>query len=223
MMRWVKKALKLLLGVFILPAAYQAANVLWRFVDQAPVFGEAAAFLIIGAVGYLLVHTLIGEPDWFYVVGHELTHALCGILCMARITDFKASSKGGSVTLSKSNFFISLGPYLIPFYTLITVLVFLLLRLTGIAFLLVNYFLALVGFTWALHTVMTVKYIKMKQPDLAHTGPFFSLALIILVNILVLAWILSWAIPGFNLFTFFQETYTQTRETYSHLFIQLFL
>jgi len=223
MIRTLIAAFKIALGVLLIPAVYESGTVLWRYVDHAPIFNQGGGYMAGGVMAYFFLHTLIWEPTWFYVLGHELTHAICGVLCFARITGFKVSSEGGSVTLSKSNFFISLGPYLIPFYTLIAVLLFLVIRTTGWAFLFVKQFLSVVGFTWALHLVMTVKFIKMKQPDLVETGQFFSLALITFINIWVLAAILSWAVPGFEFISYAKEAIHSGQGTYEKIFSQLFL
>jgi hypothetical protein len=62
------------------------------------------------------------HPVKTYVVAHELTHALWGLLCGARVSHLRVSEGGGSVRLSKSNIVITLAPYFFPLYTILVIL-----------------------------------------------------------------------------------------------------
>ena len=53
-----------------------------------------------------------------YVFGHELTHALASLAMGGDVLSFKVSKRGGSVSMTKTNFFVALAPYCIPIYTL---------------------------------------------------------------------------------------------------------
>ena len=62
-----------------------------------------------------------------YVYGHELTHVLWTWAMGGRVKKFKASSTGGQVVVTKTNFLIALAPYFFPLYAVLVVLVFLVL------------------------------------------------------------------------------------------------
>ena len=55
---------------------------------------------------------------WIYVVGHELTHVVWSWLFGGKVKKFRASSSGGEVVVTKSNFLVALAPYFFPLYEL---------------------------------------------------------------------------------------------------------
>ena len=125
-----------------------------------------------------------------YVLGHELTHALWGLLFGARPSDVRVSESGGSVKLTKSNMLITLAPYFFPFYTFVVIIA----ALVTFAFLRPLPFLPLwmflIGFTWAFHLLFTLETLTQRQPDVKLYGRIFSWAFIFLVNVaLVLIWL----------------------------------
>ncbi|MCF7674465.1 MAG: hypothetical protein K9N23_12400 [Akkermansiaceae bacterium] len=122
-----------------------------------------------------------------YVLGHEVTHAVFVFLCGGRVTDIGVSSTGGYVTTTKTNLLIALSPYFVPFWSVVTVAVYIILKLTLVfsaewdkAF----YFA--LGFTWTFHMVMTVWMIPKDQPDLRENGTLLSLAVIFFTNLVML-------------------------------------
>jgi len=83
---------------------------------------------LTGGLTYMVFNRWIHKPMWFYVLGHELTHAASGLLSGAKIHSLKAGSKGGEVRLSKTNAFVALSPYIFPFYTVLFLLIYALIR-----------------------------------------------------------------------------------------------
>lgn len=152
---------------------------------------------------------------WFaivYVFAHEMTHIVSALLCRAVIYDWHVGKDGGWVDTNKSNTFISLSPYVVPFYTVIVLLAF------GIAGLFTDlgHFHSLhlgsvvvpvnaskilhylVGLTWAFHLSFTIAVMRDEQGDLVRNGQFFSVWLIALVNLYLIICFLIAASP--NLF-----------------------
>src|SRR5437879_7448193 len=80
--------------------------------------------LLSGAACWLAIYLLLPKPMWIYVFGHELTHALWTWLLGGRVKKFKASSRGGHVVVSRSNFLVALAPYFFPLYAMLVVLLF---------------------------------------------------------------------------------------------------
>ena len=174
---------------------------LWR---SAPFW-----FFSMGFIMWLIWFLFLPRPVTLYVWGHEMTHALCTILCGGGVREFRVTSNGGHVVTTKNNLFIALSPYFVPLYSLMAVLVFLGLGL----FLDLNRSVPLpwggalrlscalhyaVGLTWSFHISFTVWMIGKDQPDLRINGVFFSLCLIVLVNLLVLAAMLVVAAPDLD-------------------------
>ena len=118
---------------------------------------------------------------WVYVVGHELTHALCTWLLGGRVKKFKASSKGGHVVVTKNNFVIALAPYFFPLYAVLVVLVFLggdwIWNWKAYAV----WFHLLLGASYGFHVTLTWHILKNTQSDITEQGYLFSAVVIFLV------------------------------------------
>ncbi len=143
---------------------------------------------------------------FFYVLGHELTHALFVYLSFGRVSDLKVSIDGGYILTNKSNIFIALSPYFIPFWSLVV------LSISGFIIMWKplphgdDILLLLLGGTWCFHVVWTLWMIPRDQPDLQEHGTVFSLSIIILANMIILTGMacltspdLSFSVFGYNL------------------------
>lgn len=131
---------------------------------------------------------------YLYVLGHELTHALCVWCFLGRVTGFSASSEGGYITTTKTNLIIALSPYFVPFWAVVVSVVYAVSR--HFADLSAGWdllYYGLLGVTWTFHMVWTVWMLPRDQPDLKEHGTFFSLVLIYLVNVLLLVGLLCLA------------------------------
>ena len=188
--------LRLLIGLALLPTAWGLCRVLWDAVKIAA--GGVGGFsievmsLLAGLVAFALCWATVSHPVRVYVLGHELTHALWGLMFGARPSDVRVSASGGSVKLSKTNFLITLAPYFFPFYTFLVVLV----AIVTYAFMrelpFLPLWLFLIGFTWAFHLLFTLETLAQRQPDVKLYGRIFSWSVILILNItLVLVWLAS--------------------------------
>jgi len=132
------------------------------------------------------------------VLGHELTHALSGLLMGAKVGKIKIGKSGGHVMLSKGNFIISLSPYFFPFYTALVIATW---YIAGIFWDLHSYegwWLVLVGLTWGFHVIYTVYMLSQDQPDVDENGRVFSYVIIYLANVLVVIfWLVMVGTPTF--------------------------
>jgi len=87
------------------------------------------------------------------------------------------------VTLSKTNFLITLAPYFFPLYTVIVLICY---YIMSMFINMEDYYLIwmfLVGFTWGFHFTFTVSTLCQHQSDIRETGYLFSYALIYLLNV----------------------------------------
>ncbi|GHT50307.1 hypothetical protein AGMMS49990_02460 [Endomicrobiia bacterium] len=117
--------------------------------------------------------------------GHELSHAIAGVLSGAKIKKFNVGKKSGSVVLTKSNIWITLTPYFFPIYTIAIVIIYICLGWITNVKLFYEYFLFFVGFSIAFHIALTIYILSIDQPDLKVYGKFFSYVVILAVNIVV--------------------------------------
>lgn len=179
--------LRLIIGCLLLPACWGAIRVLGRSViiaaESEGAWSPEAFSLLGGMAAFAFCWMAISRPMKTYVLGHELTHALWGLIFGARAHDLKVASSGGSVKLSKTNMLITLAPYFFPFYTFVVIVA----ALVTYAFMRPLPFLPLwmflVGFTWAFHVLFTLQTLTERQPDIKVYGRVFSWVFILLANI----------------------------------------
>lgn len=185
--------LRLLTGLALLPACWGVSR---AFLDSvlAAAGGSGlsveALSLLGGIAAFALAWMALSHPVKAYVLGHELTHALWGLLFFARPSDLTVGASGGSVKLSKTNLLITLAPYFFPFYTFVVIVC----ALVTAAFLrplpCLPLWLFLIGFTWAFHVLFTLETLGRRQPDVKAYGRIFSWTFIFLVNVaIVLVWL----------------------------------
>lgn len=144
-----------------------------------------------------------------YVFAHEFTHLAIAKLFGGKIYDWKVSADGGYVETNKSNTWITLGPYLVPFYTVLVLFAFGIVGLfTDVSkwhqfsvagfplpFRMAWVLYWLVGFTWSHHLTFTMQTIHVEQGDLTRNGEFFSLMLIFIVNLTLIGGLFFTALP----------------------------
>lgn len=168
-----------LIAVFLSPFAAITIWVLIKVILELCVSNaEALAPFACGLILYLLLQKILSKPLTTYVFGHELTHALAGILSGAKVKSFSVASSGGSVVMDKRTPFIALAPYFVPIYTLIVIALYLILSLF---FNTNNYFWLFAfgcGLTLAFHYALTYFAITKGQSDLEHYGKYFSIVII---------------------------------------------
>ena len=187
---FVKKFVKLIIGLALLPFCAALSSVLFSLLKEFPAWRSSGWSGLALPVGFALAAAgffLLPRPFRVYVLAHELTHAAWGALMGARVGKIKVGPNGGHVMLSKSNFAISLAPYFFPFYTgLVTVL----WVASGFFFDVSPYepwYLAAVGLTWGFHLTFTVYMLAQRQPDIQENGRIFSYVIIYAVNLVFAA------------------------------------
>lgn len=181
------RLLRFLAGAALLPLCVSVSLALLETLRSIPSSGTLLSpetlWLLTGYLLWLGMWFFLPQPVRTYVVAHELTHALWGMLFGARVRNLKVSSKGGSVSLSKSNLLITLAPYFFPLYTVIVILLLLLTRCFFDPVPLPLAWLFLVGLTWGFHVTFTVQSLMTAQPDIQAYGRLFSYVVIYLFNL----------------------------------------
>jgi hypothetical protein len=182
MPKWVK----LVIAILLLPVCIGAGSALSRVMTTA---GGAQTFwvaLVGGAGCWLAIFLLLPKPMWVYVFGHELTHAISALAFGGKIKKFKASSKGGHVVITKTNFVIALAPYFLPLYAILVIVVFVLGHLIWNWTRFMPWFHFFLGAAYAFHITLTWHILHASQTDITDQGYLFSGVVIWLGNIIVL-------------------------------------
>lgn len=197
----------LLLFPLALVTAITLCVMLWRACRDLEFWRSAElVFFALGGLSWWGAWLLGARPVTAYVFGHEMSHYWVAKLFGGEIFDWKVSAEGGYVETNKSNTWITLAPYLLPFYTLIVMFFF------GIAGLFMDLhaplqagpirvvpalvFYYLTGMTWWFHATYTARTVRIEQGDLKRNGEFFSMMLIFLVNVALLILLLLAASPS---------------------------
>lgn len=180
------KFLRTILAFLAIPAVVAAGwTLIISVLDFAANSGNKYLPFWIGIVCYIVFQIAFYKPLRTYVFGHELSHAIAGILSGARIKKFNVGKESGSVVLTKDNLWITLAPYIFPIYTFFVIFIYVLLGWFTDIKPFYGIFLFLAGFTIAFHVALTIYILSIEQPDLKVYGVFFSWVVIIAVNIVV--------------------------------------
>jgi hypothetical protein len=193
----LNKIFKILLGIVLVPFC---VGFTWQF--GATVFGitykrEVPYYFLAGGLTYLTAHILFKKPILTYVVGHELTHAFFTMLFGGKVKSFHASDRGGRVTITKSNFIITLAPYFFPLYTFAALVMYWLAAIADVR-MAAGWLVFASGTTYSFHLILTFFFLQTDQNDIKEHGAIFSYPLIYLFNILFAA-LLIWLLLAENM------------------------
>ncbi|MEM1442524.1 MAG: hypothetical protein AAGF67_09290 [Verrucomicrobiota bacterium] len=198
------KAFKLVFGIFLLPFCWVLLETFLVLIHADTLAGnywrstEFLAFGIGSALWLLLFFCCRSRVMmWLYVAGHELTHALFVLICRGKVSKVHISSDGGHILTNRNNFLISLSPYFFPFYTVLTILVWIVAGWVVGRSEPVNpvWLYGAIGFTWMFHLSFTVWMSVRDQPDLEQNGRIFSFAIVFFINMLLICCLLILASP----------------------------
>jgi len=193
--------IRLLIGLLLLPVCLATSQIALAIANSVQTESNAvvpppALALIGGYILWLAIYFTLPRPVRTYVLAHELTHALWGALMGAKVSKLSVSKTKGSVTLSKTNFLITLAPYFFPFYTVLIVIGY---YIASIFYDMTTYdlwWLCLVGFTWGFHFTFTISSLMQKQTDIQAYGYLFSYTTIYILNVLGIAlWVVLVSSP----------------------------
>lgn len=216
--RW----LKFVIGIFLLPVCWVATEAFFNCFSAATLqhrfwATEEFWFFGLGVVLWMIAFLGLPKPLLVYVYGHELTHAVWVWMMGGRVEHFEASSEGGHIITDKSNFLIALAPYFFPIYSLLVIAVWGGLSLYRPMGNHQEYLFALLGVTWGFHLTFTIWMIPKGQSDLTEHGTFFSLVVIYLFNLALLAGFLIIASPHVGLGDYLHEALRSAVDVSGHL------
>jgi hypothetical protein len=206
--RWVK----FLVGLFLIPPAWVLTQTFFTAFARTTLnnqFWITPEFWFFGLGAIMWLVTFFSLPKFLkvYVFGHELTHAIWVLMMGGKVHRFEVSAEGGHILADRTNTWIALAPYFFPIYSVVAILLYgvagLFMDVSGTPYREILY--GLVGAGWAFHLSFTVWMIPKGQPDLHYGGTFFSLMVIYLLNISLLAFLLIFASPHVSFTSFGRE------------------
>ncbi|MFA5143617.1 MAG: hypothetical protein WC522_05585 [Candidatus Omnitrophota bacterium] len=216
----LKIVIKFIVAVLSVPIAVGVTAAFYNNLVQVSVLSASLSQFLWGIISYMVIHLIFYKPTYLYVLGHEAVHAGITWIFGGKIKSFKVSKDGGSVGTDKSNTVIELSPYFVPIYAIIVALIYFIVaasyNING------TIFIFLIGFTLAFHMVSTIEVMKIRQPDIMKSGYFFSIIMVYVFNIIVIAAIFALMFPEFAIKKFFVDTWTLSNGAYTAIVRQLF-
>jgi hypothetical protein len=179
---------RFLLGLMLIPGCCFISRVLLGlFHMMAETAGDSFIPLslmsfCVGFLVWILMYIFLPRPIRSYVLAHELTHATWGLVMGARVSKLQVREDGGSVTLSKSNIWITLAPYFFPFYAVIITFIYSALACFWDVERWYAFWLGIVGFAWGFHCTFTISSLLQHQTDVQEYGYVLSYTLIYIIN-----------------------------------------
>ncbi|MGA0334399.1 MAG: hypothetical protein ACO3N7_11310 [Kiritimatiellia bacterium] len=178
-----------LLGLLLLPFAFGLACAAYAqliAVQMSPASSDWIQAFALGAALWLLLFFVFPRPLRSYILAHELSHLLAAWMSGIGGGRLRVGRDGGSVEVARSNLWIALAPYLIPFYSLGLLALHLLASLwwdpriwrDGLPYGL--------GFTWAFHLSFTLYILSIPQSDVQPYGRLGAYSFILTGNLLLL-------------------------------------
>ncbi len=214
--------IKLLLAIISLPICIGVGKSLIMQIYSIKELSAQQFYFLIGFTSYLIIQAAFFRPIRTYIFGHELTHAFWSIFFGGKVKEFNVSKKGGNVLLTKTNFFVNLAPYFFPIYTFIVLLIFFGVGIFVDVKPYASYMIFLVGFTLSFHLILTSNSLTTKQPDIVKTGIFFSLVVILIINIITVTLILKIITPEkIYMVKFFKDSLNITLGVWSWIVTQI--
>ncbi len=186
-----------MLALMISPLTAAAAFATAALAYSALARLQAAFPLLLGAALYCPLHFYLPRNRFFYVLAHELSHALAALASGVKVRKINIGRNAGFVTLNATNAFISLAPYFIPFYALAAGLTYWVAAYFCDMSPYRSFFIGATGFFLAFHLLNTGDILTGPvQSDLKKAGGvFFSVSIVLLFNSLCLALALKMIFP----------------------------
>lgn len=191
----VLRIIRFLTGLLLLPVCWIVTLAVVELIKMVQPSSTAAIPQSAGALGggfafWIALFVLLPRPVRTYVLAHELTHALWAVMRGARVKNIRISREQGSVTVSKTDFLITLAPYFFPLYTVIVIAAYYFMSIFMDMQPYELYWLGMVGLTWGFHFSFTIVTLLQYQSDIRECGRLFSYTVIYLFNIIGIAlWI----------------------------------
>lgn len=204
----IRKAVKVLVGILLLPVAAGFAVSFYELLVGIR-FGFAIhPALVYGFLAYVPVHLFLHRSIMTYGFAHELTHALWAVPFGGRLKDFRVGESGGQVVVTRTNALVLLAPYFFPLFAYLLFAAYGVFAALGVRCKVFATLCFPIGFFLSFHLLFSGHALLKKQSDLKKSGRLLSAMLIPILNILFIVLILKGLAPGkVGLVDFFRKTW----------------
>jgi len=192
-------ALKLIFAILLLPIVIFSS--ISFFVNLRQMDLDIFNYFIWGILSYLILHLFIYEPAALYRKSQEIVPAMFRFFAPL----------------------VKVASFCLPIYTIFLLAI---LGLVSSAFKDVNItkeLVFLVSFSFIFHLVFTAGALKTNTNDILKANYFFSMQLIYLINLFIIAFCFSYFLEKFSFIDFYNNTFSKISEIYKSVFSQLFI
>ncbi|MFA5286734.1 MAG: hypothetical protein WC394_00460 [Candidatus Omnitrophota bacterium] len=191
--------IKLILGICLLPFAYSCTA---AFLKQVTFIDSSLQnYFWSGVITFLLVYLFIWEMGWVYERGHKLLE----------------------LVFSFFQPFVRVAPYLLPIYTIVIFIIYLILAAFIKEVWLANYTMFLLGFSIILHLVFSSKAVRSKKGDILKSNYIFGFSFIYIINLGALALFLNIILKDFSFVSFCNSVNSIAGGIFHAIFSQFFV
>ncbi len=191
--------LKFVFFILLLPLAVASTTAFIQEVNHLP--QETIAFLLNGIVVYLFVHLFVYEPRPVYQYGQNLVTA---------IFQFFAP-------------LVKIASFLLPIYTILLLIGAYFANLIFKRNDIEHYLLFLISASFVMHMVFTAQVLRGKDSNIIKPNYLFSVSLIYVINIFIIAMMFDLILKEFSFAEFFSTATAMTAKVYKAVFNQLFV
>ncbi|MBM3248669.1 MAG: hypothetical protein FJZ10_04560 [Candidatus Omnitrophica bacterium] len=162
---------------------------------------EIYEFLTWGMFAYLILHLFIYEPNTVFQKGQGMVSGVFSFFAPL----------------------VKVASFVLPIYTIFLLIIFAVIKLFFKDINITKQLVFLIGFSLTLHMIFCAKALKTKTDDVLKANYFFSMQLIYIVNLFIVAFSLSYFLEGFSFIDFYNNTFSQAVKIYNAVFSQLFI
>lgn len=197
--RWLFGFSKLILGICLLPFVYSVSA---AFLNELGLIDKPLqGYFWAGAISLIVIHLLVWEPAVIYAKGHKILEVVFNY--------FKP--------------LVRVAPYLLPIYTIVLFIFYVLLSYIIKSPDLLNYFVFLFGFSITLHLVFSAKTLRSKKEDFLKSNYIFGFSFVYIINLAIISLFLNFISDKFSFVNFSNQTFQIAKGLFSSIFKQLFL
>ena len=117
---------------------------------------------------------------------------------------------------------VKVAPYLLPIYTIVLAISYILLSYVVKSSNLVNYFIFLFGFSVSLHLILSAKTLRSKKEDFLKGNYIFGFSFVYIVNLAILSFFLNLMFDKFSFVNFSNNSFQIAKNIFGVVFKQLF-
>ncbi len=191
--------IKLILGICLLPFVYSSTVSFFNQFNTAR--SDFQSFFYSGVITFVVIYLFVFEPAVIYAKGQKVLEVVFGFFAPL----------------------VKVAPYVLPIYTIIIFLVYLLLSLVMQSDNLMRYTLFLLGFSSILHLTFGAKTLRSKQGDLLKANYIFGFSFVYIVNLIIVALCFNGMFKEYSFIGFFNSAFITASDIFNAVFKQLFI